>query len=539
MPPITTPFGHAVPPVRPHAVTVHMPSWSDVERLSADPPSVIAEFTNAYPRMKPHRLIASLTEKTLQYLQLDTSSAAFVFGSLQSARQCIEYATDRRRDDGGGAKKPVPAGEIGIRAVRAKDVFFLVVFPVESVSVVAGFFSHVGVGVSSRFAEANLGHLDRLEEVELTEEATEGAFSSPAHGELKERIVYHLNRSPLNDSPRPSVEDVFLFPTGMGAICKSHLYLLQHRPGVNVIFGMVFANTITAFEDIGQGCKLFGKADDADLIALEAFLHEEQSHGRTVQAIWTEFPGNPLLAAPDLTKLHALARRYSTLLVVDDTVGSFANVDVLPCADLVITSLTKSFNGYADAMGGSVVLNPASPHYHALKPLYEREYVPEMYVTDAQTIAANSQDYLVRTTTMNANTLALVQYLQTCAEDPTSPVEKVFHPSLNASGKYYAEYMRRPVQGEEFRPGYGGLFSVELRDLPSTIAFYEGLNVHKGPHLGLPVTLEMAYTQVLFGKKLDWAAEQGLKPTQIRIAVGLEERELLLDTFRTAVAASR
>ena len=54
----------------------------------------------------------------------------------------------------------------------------------------------------------------------------------------------------------------------------------------------------------------------------------------------------------DLSRLRALADKYDFAIVVDETVGNFANVDVLPYADIVATSLTKIFSGQADTMGG-------------------------------------------------------------------------------------------------------------------------------------------------------------------------------------------
>jgi len=40
------------------------------------------------------------------------------------------------------------------------------------------------------------------------------------------------------------------------------------------------------------------------------------------------------------------------MLVVDETVGNFVNVDVLPFADIVVSSLTKVFSGASNVMGG-------------------------------------------------------------------------------------------------------------------------------------------------------------------------------------------
>jgi cystathionine gamma-synthase len=63
------------------------------------------------------------------------------------------------------------------------------------------------------------------------------------------------------------------------------------------------------------------------------------------QAIWCECPSNPLLWTPDLQRIRRLADQYDLAVIVDDTIGSSANVDVSSAADVVVTSLTKSFSG--------------------------------------------------------------------------------------------------------------------------------------------------------------------------------------------------
>jgi cystathionine gamma-synthase len=231
-----------------------------------------------------------------------------------------------------------------------------------------------------------------------------------------------------------------------------------------------------------------------------------------------------------------LADEYDVILAIDDTIGSFANIDILHMTDILVTSLTKSFNGYADAIAGSAVLNPASRHYTNLKALFDKQYVPELYVADAEVLERNSRDYIARTIKLNHNAQSLVDYLQTRAIDPNSTVARVYYPSTNPSGEHFRRFMR--PETPDFSPGYGCLFSVELGDLPSTIAFYNNLNVHNSVHLGAPFSLAFAYTMCTYGKKLDWAAEYGLKPTQIRITAGMEETDLLLEDFRIAVEAA-
>ncbi len=74
-----------------------------------------------------------------------------------------------------------------------------------------------------------------------------------------------------------------------------------------------------------------------------------------VLSLFTEFPSNPLLRAADLPRIRALADKYDFLVVVDETIGNFVNVEVLSYADIVVSSLTKIFSGAANCMGGRYV----------------------------------------------------------------------------------------------------------------------------------------------------------------------------------------
>ena len=462
--------------------------------------------------------------------------ACFLFASSQSAQECIDFSTSPRRNDG-LERSPVDVNRISIRAFKAKYVFYAVIFPVEKRPVVGGFWVFPGSGLSSRFAEAILKHLDGLQEINISdnESAGEVVFQGSTHDALSERILHYLERAPLNPSlqPRPSSSDVYFFPTGMAAVYKPHSYLLKRHPGTTILFGMAFMHTSVLFEEIGAGYKFFGLGTDEDLVELAAFLRNETDHGRKINAIWAEFPANPLLVTPNITRLRELANEYDTILALDDTLGGFANIDITAMSDILVTSLTKSFNGYADVIAGCTILNPASRKYHELKSLFDQHYVPELYTGDAATILHNSADYLSRTTKLNTNAHSLVTFLHSRAIEPTSAVRAVYYPSLNPSGSNYKNFMRPSTPS--FTPGYGCLFSVEFDDLETTIAFYDNLNVHIGPHLGAPFTLAFAYNMIAYGKKLDWAARYGLRPTQIRVSAGLEETEVLVEEFRRAV----
>lgn len=75
--------------------------------------------------------------------------------------------------------------------------------------------------------------------------------------------------------------------------------------------------------------------------------------GTTILALFTDVPGNPELRTADLPRLRALADLYHFPIIIDETVGHHLNVQVLPFADIVVSSLTKIFSGFANVLGGA------------------------------------------------------------------------------------------------------------------------------------------------------------------------------------------
>lgn len=47
----------------------------------------------------------------------------------------------------------------------------------------------------------------------------------------------------------------------------------------------------------------------------------------------------------NLPRLRKLADKYGFLIVVDDTLGNFSNLQIMPLVDIVVTSLSKLFGG--------------------------------------------------------------------------------------------------------------------------------------------------------------------------------------------------
>lgn len=148
------------------------------------------------------------------------------------------------------------------------------------------------------------------------------------------------------------------------------LYYLDLRFGdevrTDVCDRWLYVDSVKVLEKWGPGCHFFGFGHEEDVDALEALL-EAQSTKKPgyppITCLVTEFPSNPLLRSPNLRRLRALADKYEFLIVVDETVGNFVNVEVTPYADIVVSSLTKVFSGDGNVMGGRSVGSDCG-HFH-------------------------------------------------------------------------------------------------------------------------------------------------------------------------------
>lgn len=129
------------------------------------------------------------------------------------------------------------------------------------------------------------------------------------------------------------------------------------------IFRFPYIDTLKTLQKWGPGCYFFGFGLDSDIDELEKLLEAESARDNAkppILALFTEFPSNPLLRSPNLPRLRALADKYDFLIVIDETVGNFVNVQVLPYADILVSSLTKVFSGASNVMGGRCVMSIAA-----------------------------------------------------------------------------------------------------------------------------------------------------------------------------------
>jgi cystathionine gamma-synthase len=158
-------------------------------------------------------------------------------------------------------------------------------------------------------------------------------------------------------------EDVFLFPSGMAANYAVHRMLTTLFPGRKTAqLDFPYVDVLKLQQRFGSGAHFLPMIQESEYDDLRRLLK-----GEVLAGLFCEAPSNPLLRCVDFERLLEIraATQPDTPIIVDDTISTVVHADAHRVADVVTTSLTKSFSGQSDVLAGSVVLNRRSPHHAA------------------------------------------------------------------------------------------------------------------------------------------------------------------------------
>lgn len=511
-------LGEPIPAGSHHSLSVSLPEWRDNVGYQEGEPRVMALLRTGYPRFVIHASVLELSSLLFERSGR-TGERALPFPSEKVARAFLEFC-------GGGRTLAVDVGN----AAQGTDIRVHVAFFAEdALHRAKEFWQHTGWGISSRLADFCLARLRCPGEV-----PDSGILALAPAAQDAKRVLRARIAGAVKGDVVVSAADVFLYPSGMAAIWAAHQLALAVRPPAkSVCFGFGYTDTIKVLSKWGPGCHFFGEGDDADMQALEALLAETHAANPAeppVLAIVCETPSNPLLRSVDVARLRALADEYDALLVIDETIGNFVNVDALPYADILVTSLTKVFSGAQNVMGGSLVLNPNRRHYSALiaslRGSFEDLYWPE----DALAMERNSRDFVSRAHKINTNAEVLADFLLSHSGPSSRALKHVFYPKWETRPLF--DRLRRAGGG------FGGLLSITFHTDGAACAFFDALACAKGPSLGTNFTLACPYTVLAHYAEREWAAAYGVEEGLVRISVGLEPVEELVEMCRVALCAA-
>ena len=246
---------------------------------------------------------------------------------------------------------------------------------------------------------------------------------------------------------------------------------------------------------------------------------------KNTKLIWAETPTNPLMNIIDIAAVADLSKQCNALLCVDNTFASPYLQNPLDLgADIVMHSATKYLGGHSDVIQGSLVLNDAA--------LRDQLY----FIQKSCGAVPGPQDcFLV---------LRGIKTLHIRMQRHCENGEKIAHFLRNHSrvGKVYwpgfEDHPNHAIAKKQMR-GFGGMISFELKD-DSTEEAKRVLSATKVFALaeslgGVESLINHPATMTHASIPREERIKNGLSDSLIRLSVGIEDVEDLIDDLKQAI----
>ncbi len=348
----------------------------------------------------------------------------------------------------------------------------------------------------------------------LFEETEEGniysRFSNPSVQEFIDKVCV------LEDC-----EDGVATATGMAAVFASMAALLKsgdHILASRALFG-------SAHQIITQIISKWGITYtylDAD--ASEADW--EAAVLPNTRMVYLETPSNPGLDLVDLEMIGRLCKKHNLIFNVDNCFASPALQNPVDFgADLVVHSATKYMDGQGRVLGGIVV---GKEEYIKHVRFFCRHTGPSMSPFNAWVLSKSLETLHLRMDKHCSNALALASAL-----DKHPDVKLVKYPFL-------ASHPQHELAKAQMKAG-GAIVTIELEGgFERVSAFMEALEIASlSSNLGDTRTIVTnPFTTTHARLKIDEKLALGITEGLIRISVGLEDIEDLIEDFTNAVEVS-
>jgi cystathionine gamma-synthase len=461
----------------------------------------IARMSSGYPRFVVHPLLAAIENDWRRRFGLGDRSHWMTSSGRMAEMLASHLApADTRLLDHDGVHGLAHASEPALRA-RAKT-----------------FLQHAGGFLSSRAAE---DYAVRNGIVAATE--TEPLFAGDAPGFIRTRLAgLYAPAAP---------EDVLLAPSGMNAFWSAFLAVseIQRQAGRDTWLqvGWLYLDTAAILAKFtgGRHVRVF---DVNDRPAIEAAFRQ---HGSRLAGVVTEVTTNPLMHTADLPWLAEMGRRHGACVVVDPSIVSPFNVDVVPHADLVVNSLTKYAACEGDVIAGAVVLTPACRDRAGLRAAIAARLEP-VYWRDVARLARELGQFDDLMPELNAGARVVVEHLQ---RRPRG-IRRLYWSLQDATRENYLRLARGPDR-------IGPVISFEVEG--SMERFYDAVPLAKGPSFGMrtsllcPFVYLAHYDLVTSAEGRGLLDSAGLSADLLRLSIGSEPPGQIIAALEEGFAAAQ
>lgn len=290
--------------------------------------------------------------------------------------------------------------------------------------------------------------------------------------------------------------------------------------------------------------------DPDDFEALEAAIDEN------TRALYIESLGNPNSNALDIEALANLAHKHGIPLVVDNTFATpYLLRPIEYGADIVVHSATKFIGGHGTAIGGVIIdggkfdwtsgkfpqLSEPNPSYHGVSFTQAAgsaafvTYIRAILLRDTGATLSPFHAFIflqgletlsLRVERHVENALKIVNFLNTHPK-----VEAVHHPSLETEPSH-------AVYKKYFPNGGGSIFTFEIKGgAQEAMRFIDNLDIFSLLANVADVKSLVIHPASTTHSQLNEQEllEQGIKPNTVRLSIGLENINDLIEALEDAL----
>ncbi|MFN0100267.1 MAG: trans-sulfuration enzyme family protein [Gemmatimonadaceae bacterium] len=315
-------------------------------------------------------------------------------------------------------------------------------------------------------------------------------------------------------------EDGIATASGMSAVYTALASIV--KSGDHIVAGRaVFGSTHQLFTRLFPKWGVSHTYVDGDDPALWAEAIQPNT-----KVIFVETPSNPGLDLVDLEALGSLARSTRIPLVVDNCFATpIVTQPITFGANLVVHSATKFIDGQGRVLGGAIVGDAALV---AEARFLARHSGPALAPFNAWVLSKSLETLALRMEKHCANALQLATELEA-----HPAVRRVRYPFL-------ASHPQSALARRQMRWG-GGVLTIDVGSYDAARTFLDALTLcSHSPNLGDTRSIVTHPASTTHSKLTDSErALVGITPGLIRISVGLEHADDVLDDLRAALHSGR
>lgn len=327
------------------------------------------------------------------------------------------------------------------------------------------------------------------------------------------------------------------FASGMAAVSMSILNILGAGDEL-VASGSLFGGTSSLFRELASYGVVVRYAENNQPEAFAACLTER------TKLIYTETIGNPKLDVADIGAISEVAHAHGLPLFVDSTVTTPYLVRPLSLgADVVIHSTSKAINGNGNSVGGIVVAGkflwdgkkfPKLGEFAAFGPMaylarlggrMRADFGSAMSPFNAYLTGIGLDTLALRMERASENAMALANF---CKEKDSVTVN---YPGL-------PEHPDHALAKRQFDDRYGIMLTLRLGSRERAFRFINGLSLAlNASNIGDARTLVIHPASTIYIHSDEAEKERaGITEDLVRVSVGIEDQEDLLEDFGKALA---